>query len=128
MTGYGDFTTTPVKVLADFTDVELTNYIKTLVDEYTLFTRRDHTCGYAWRRGQGRGGGDERGGEGREEARARGERGGVGEGRERRRGQREREKAHDVSQSEDLRVVSGCTPRNPKKSSYGCSDHASYDR
>ena len=66
MTGYGDFTTTPVKVLADFTDVELTNYIKTLVDEYTLFTRRDHTCGYAWRRGQGR---------------ARGPRGGEGEGR-----------------------------------------------
>ena len=45
MTGYGDYTTTPVKVLADFTDVELTNYIKTLLDEYTAFTRRDHSCG-----------------------------------------------------------------------------------
>jgi hypothetical protein len=47
MTGYGDYLTQPVKVLADFTDRDLTAFIKTLVSEYTVFSQRDHTCGYA---------------------------------------------------------------------------------
>ena len=45
MTGYTDGVS-PVKVLADYVDLELTNFIKTLVDEYTTFERRDHSCGY----------------------------------------------------------------------------------
>jgi leucyl aminopeptidase len=45
MTAWTDGTS-PVKVLSDFTDPDLTVFIKTLVKAYTPFELRDHRCGY----------------------------------------------------------------------------------